>query len=282
MNGDFSYSFLAGVLAAVNPCGFVLLPTYLMYFLGIEGARGETSSRASLTRALKVSLAVSSGFISLFIVAGAITRLFTRVIQENAKYVSFGLGILLVIGGAAMLAGWKPTFMTPNVSIEKDKTVRAMFAYGIAYAVASIGCTLPLLTTVILGSFTRHGTLSGIISVALYGVGMAMLVSALTVSLAFARTGIVRLARNSLRFMSTISAVLVFLTGIYLSVYWWSAINDSGSSNSVVTTVDRWQSNIVTWLNNLGAVPIAITLGAVLFIAIAIIDIQRSRRKNAG
>ena len=29
--------FVAGMLAAVNPCGFILLPTYLMYFLGVSG-----------------------------------------------------------------------------------------------------------------------------------------------------------------------------------------------------------------------------------------------------
>ena len=30
MQGDFAYSFMVGVLAAVNPCGFVLLPTWLL------------------------------------------------------------------------------------------------------------------------------------------------------------------------------------------------------------------------------------------------------------
>ena len=32
-------SFLKGLVAAINPCAFVLLPTYLAYFLGIEGGR---------------------------------------------------------------------------------------------------------------------------------------------------------------------------------------------------------------------------------------------------
>ena len=35
-------SFLRGMVAAVNPCGFVLLPTYLMYFLGLQGVRPGT------------------------------------------------------------------------------------------------------------------------------------------------------------------------------------------------------------------------------------------------
>ena len=30
IEGDFAYSLLLGMLAAVNPCGFVLLPTYLI------------------------------------------------------------------------------------------------------------------------------------------------------------------------------------------------------------------------------------------------------------
>ncbi|MEY4251378.1 MAG: hypothetical protein RL691_259, partial [Actinomycetota bacterium] len=36
LDGNFAYSFLLGVMAAVNPCGFVLLPTYLVYYLGTE------------------------------------------------------------------------------------------------------------------------------------------------------------------------------------------------------------------------------------------------------
>ena len=47
-------SFLRGMIAAVNPCGFVLLPTYLVYFLGREAGRHD-SQRASVRRALLVS-----------------------------------------------------------------------------------------------------------------------------------------------------------------------------------------------------------------------------------
>ena len=30
IEGNFAYSFMLGILAAVNPCGFVLLPAYLL------------------------------------------------------------------------------------------------------------------------------------------------------------------------------------------------------------------------------------------------------------
>ena len=47
-----SLSFIRGMVAAVNPCGFILLPTYLMYFLGMQGAAPGTQ-RATMRRALR-------------------------------------------------------------------------------------------------------------------------------------------------------------------------------------------------------------------------------------
>ena len=78
IQGNFAYSFLLGVLAAVNPCGFVLLPAYLLYFLGLDKSNGQDTQRASLRRALIVSSAVSFGFIVVFLVVGTISRLFTH------------------------------------------------------------------------------------------------------------------------------------------------------------------------------------------------------------
>ena len=40
-------SFLKGLVAAVNPCAFVLLPTYLAYFLGSEA--GLSTNRVQVT-----------------------------------------------------------------------------------------------------------------------------------------------------------------------------------------------------------------------------------------
>ena len=47
-------SFLRGLVATVNPCGFILLPTYLMYFLGLQG-QDPGSQRATIRRGLVVS-----------------------------------------------------------------------------------------------------------------------------------------------------------------------------------------------------------------------------------
>ena len=50
LEGNFAYSFMLGVLAAVNPCGFVLLPAYLLYFLGIDSDNKQAPRSPSTHR----------------------------------------------------------------------------------------------------------------------------------------------------------------------------------------------------------------------------------------
>lgn len=277
LEGNFAYSFLLGVLAAVNPCGFVLLPTYLVYWLGVE-AGNKDSLAVSVARALRVGAAVSAGFVSLFLVVGMVTRLFTDVLSRNAKYVSLVVGIALVVGGIAMLRGWKPRIITPSIETGRDRTVRSMFMFGIAYAVASIGCTIGFLVSVILGSVGRHGYVSGVLSVVLYGLGMGLLVTSLTVAIALAKNGFVRFLRRGMRWFDTVSGALVTVTGLYLTWYWWGAISERGS-DGVVRRVDGWQSSIATFLQDLGAWTLAVVFIVVIGAALVM---QRGRPRRTG
>ena len=272
IEGNFAYSFILGVLAAVNPCGFVLLPTYLIFFLGTrEEPNLKTGER--LRRALVVSSGISIGFLAIFFVIGVISRLFTQWIELNAKYASLAIGIVLVIGGARMLTGWTPKFAVPQIGGVQTKTFRATVLYGVAYAVASIGCTIGFLTTAVFGSIALHGFISGVLSILLYGLGMAMLVTALTVSLAFAKTGILTIVRNQLHLIQRLGAIFVTLTGIYLVFYWYAAISETRSA-SFVTRIERWQTRVASFLQQQGAIRLAIVLTLIVIVAIVV-----SRRK---
>jgi cytochrome c biogenesis protein CcdA len=273
IEGNFAYSFLLGIMAAVNPCGFVLLPTYLVYYLGTELNREDENKTTTLRRGLTVGMAVSSGFIGLFLVVGIISRAFTTVIRDNAKYAAFVIGIGLVAMGIAMLFGWKPPIAQPDVSVERKRTTWNMFLFGIVYAIASIGCTIGLLISVILGSINRHGFVSGVISIVLYGLGMGLLVTSLTVALAFARVGLVSTIKKSFKGFDKISAVFVVLTGLYLSWYWLGAITDRGT-DGVTSRVEHFQTKVVQFLQDAGVYPLLVVFCVI--IATAGVVIRRS------
>lgn len=269
IEGNFAYSLLLGILAAVNPCGFVLLPTYLVYYLGLED---DSDPRQRLARALGVGAAVSSGFVGVFVIVGTVSRLFTQWVESQAKYVALVLGVALVIAGVAMLRGWKPALWRPSTSA--SRSLRGMFVFGVVYAVASIGCTIGLLTTAVFGSIAVHGFVSGVISIALYGVGMGLLVTALTVTIAFAKTGLITGSRRVLRYVDKVSSVLVVLTGLYLTWYWFAAITQRSSAGTVISGVERWQSRVVQLLQDVGA----LRLSAV-FVVIVTAALIASRRR---
>ncbi len=280
IDGYFAFSFTLGIFAAVNPCGFVMLPAYLMYFLGLEGSRPGTQ-RASLQRALLVSAATSAGFISIFVIVGIISRLFTSVIEENAKYAGFVIGIALVVLGCFMLAGWKPPFASPQMGAGKERTqtFRSMFGFGVAYAVASIGCTIGSLITVVLGTFSTAGFVSGTIAVTLYGVGMALIVTALTVTLAFASGGLLRVLRSSLRYMDKLAAAFIMATGLYLMWYWYGGISERGT-DGLTSRVEGWQADLVNLFNRLGVWNLLLILSIPVVAAVAYVVFSRQRDRS--
>jgi cytochrome c-type biogenesis protein len=275
LDGRLATSFTAGLLAAINPCGFVLLPTYLVYFLGMENGR-PGAQRASVLRALKVSLAVSVGFMSVFVVIGAITKLSTNWFVDKGQWVSLLIGLGLVVLGIAMLFGYRLPFTTPKLDIgERDKSVRSMFVFGLAYAIASLGCTIPTFTGVVLGGFTTNGFGKGVTAIALYGIGMALLVTGLTVTLAFANTALLRVLRRGMAWFEQLAGILLILTGMYLCWYWYSSITD-GTGGTVVAKATSWNDKLENFVTDHQSAVVWVGVTVILAAVVTAFTVQRN------
>lgn len=277
---NLSLSFIRGMLAAVNPCGFVLLPTYLFYFLGMTSGATSTE-RASIRRALLVSGAVSSGFIAVFLVIGLITDQLTTWIVSNAKYATAVIGVAFLLLGVAMLFGYKLPIFTPKLDAGgRERTVRSMFVYGVAYAVASLGCTLPLFMTVLFGTADREGLFAGLANVLAYGFGMAMLVTVLTVGLAAANVGLLKFLRSSMKYVEMVSGAFVLLSGAYLLWYfWWVDVQEE--SEPITDAVDRYQRKAQTFLDQHWQ-PVLVVGIVVIALAAVYVAIGRRRGDTGG
>ena len=128
-----------------------------MYFLGMEGHR-PGDRPATVRRALLVSAAVSAGFMAVFVMVGIVSEYATRQIEANARYATLVIGVGFIALGIAMLFGYQLPISTPRVRTGgRDRTLGAMALYRVSYAVASIGCTLPLFSTVVLRGTVDRG-----------------------------------------------------------------------------------------------------------------------------
>ena len=246
---NLSLSFITGMIASINPCGFVLLPTYLMYFLGVS-ATDQESQRAPIRRALLVGVSVSAGFMSVFIVIGVITKWSTRWFMDKAPYLSLVMGLGLVVLGIAMLFGYKLPFVTPSLQTDKrDRTIWSMFVYGIAYATASLGCTLPLFISTLFKASKRAGYWSGVANVVAYSIGMALVVVSLTLALATANMGFVRWLRAKMQYVEMVSGAFVLLSGMYLLWYFW-LVDVREDSDPITDAIDGLQRDVSSFLHN--------------------------------
>ena len=268
-----SLSFIRGLVAAVNPCGFILLPTYLMYFLGVSGGAPGTQ-KASITRALKVSAAVSSGFLAVFLAIGFLSVPLRSTISANSKYVTGFIAIGLIVLGTAMLFGYKLPFMTPQIeSGKKDQTVKSMFVYGVAYAVASIGCTIGLFLATVFSTRPDETFIDSVANMIAYGAGMALLVSALTVGFAFANTTLLRFLRSAMQYVDKIAAAFVVLSGLYLAWYFYWVDLDNGGDPITDWAFAR-QADATAFLNDNWKV-VGVVLGGVVVVAVAYVTFRK-------
>ncbi|HSM65741.1 MAG TPA: hypothetical protein VK860_05515, partial [Ilumatobacteraceae bacterium] len=149
------------------------------------------------------------------------------------------------------------------------RTIRAMFVFGIAYAVASIGCTIGLFMSTVFTTTARDGVVSGVGNVVAYGAGMALLVSALTVALASANTSLLKFLRGGLQYVDRIAAVFVILSGAYLLWYfYWVDILEQG--DPITDWAWERQARATTFLNDhwqiVGIVMALVVGGAVLYV----------------
>ena len=147
--------------------------------------------------------------------------------------------------------------------------MRAMFVFGIAYAVASIGCTIGLFIATVFSTTAVEGVVAGVGNVLAYGAGMALLVSALTVALASANTSLLKFLRGSLRYVDRIAAGFVVLSGVYLLWYfYWVDIEEEG--DPVTDWALARQAQASTFLNDhwqiVGIVMAVIVVGAAAYV----------------
>jgi cytochrome c biogenesis protein CcdA len=287
IDGYFFFAFTAGMLATVNPCGFAMLPAYLSYFLGIEEGQPNSALSTRVLRAVVVSLAVATGFVAVFTVIGAIFNLGAQELLRYFDYVSIVIGVGLAALGVAMLLGYRLPFTTPKLERGgRDRTVWSMFVFGVSYAVASIGCTLPLFASAVLGTFTSTSYVSGMLMVLAYGAGMAFVLTALTVALALARGGMVRWMRQVMPYVDRVAAVLLVIAGTYVAYYGlWVVMSDSGVKDIrgfwLVEKAQAWQAELATWFQDHGVrVFGAVLVLAVVAVAVATLLDRRTRSRT--
>lgn len=182
---QLGFAFTAGAATFFAPCAYPMLPGYVAYFLGSDADRS-----VALSRAILVGTVASAGVFLVYVgLVGIVATIGSEALSTLPLF-GLGVGVLLVVLGAGMLAnvgtaqllGGSPIIRLP----ERRRSLGGYFAFGVAYAIAAAGCTAPLFVGVVLSGLDRGGP-AAVTTVAVYAAGMCALLVATTVATALGR-----------------------------------------------------------------------------------------------
>jgi cytochrome c-type biogenesis protein len=224
------YAFGAGMVSAVNPCGFAMLPVYLSLYLGVEDRNFQRRPLVyRLAKAIWVAGVVTSGFSVLFGMFGIIVSAGGTALVRYMPWISVLVGILLILLGLWLLAGKHLSIacmlqLAGKIGDPRKMTTGGFFLFGIGFGATSLSCTLPIFLMVVGSSATTGDFFSGVVQFVGYILGMGSVLLLLTLSMALVKEGVVvGILRKALPHVQKVSAVLIILAGIYILHYWFSS-----------------------------------------------------------
>ncbi|OBG64205.1 hypothetical protein A9X03_01600 [Mycobacterium sp. E1715] len=278
--GLVGLAFAAGLVAALNPCGFAMLPAYLLLVV-----RGQRKGLAAAGRALAATAGMALGFLTVFGSFGVLTVSAASTVQRYVPYATVIVGVILVALGGWLLSGRGLSALTPRpVGPRWAPTVRlgSMYSYGVSYAIASLSCTVgPFLAVTAAG--LRGGSIVTAVAIYLaYIGGLTLVVGVLAVAAATASSAMVDHLRRILPIVDRISGALLVLVGVYVCYYGAYEVRLLGANadprDAVITAAGRVQGALAGWVHQHGVWPWAVAALALTALVVGGARYRRAKR----
>jgi len=205
VSGAITLAFSAGALAAFNPCGFALLPGWAAVLVSGEGRGDDLLGR--LVRALRAGAVATAAFLVVFGVAGLLFSLGFAALGRYLAFAGLAIGLVLAALGTLLLVDGHAPGLKVARRAGGGTGVRAIFGFGIAYALSSLSCVLPVFVlTLGLAAgepfWTRVGGFVG------FALGMGTVLALIAVAAALTGEGALKL-RAAVRVVPRLAGAVV-------------------------------------------------------------------------
>ena len=268
-DGALALALAAGVVAALNPCGFALLPAYLSLFV----LEDQQSRPRAVARALRATAAMTAGFAGVFVLFGLAVAPMASTVQLYLPGFTVVLGVVIAGAGGWLLAGRRLPALQPRRGRggrPLTASLGSMAGFGASYAVASLGCTIAPFLAIVVTAFRAGSTVEGVVLFLVYAAGMGLVVGTAAVGVALARTSLIGRIRRSGRFLPRLGGALLLLAGGYVA--WYGAwelrvLHGDAGTDPVVDAASRLQQWMAVNAQALGALGFVSVLAVLVLLA---------------
>ncbi|WFE67265.1 cytochrome c biogenesis protein CcdA [Micromonospora sp. WMMD714] len=281
MTGPLLLALTAGMLGAVNPCGFAMLPAYLSLLVA-----GPADGRGAIGRALTAAAGLTCGYVVVFGAFGLAVAPLADWLRPRLPWLTVTLGLGLLALGVWLLAGRR--LPTPRPSARAPRLTRSlpsMALFGMAYALASLSCSIAPFLAIVVTSLQAGSTLRGLALFVAYAIGMGLVVAVAALGVALLRGRVVSGLRGAGAWVPRLSGLVLLLAGGYVAWYGWYEVRlaqgrHDAFGDPVVVGAARVQRTLVTALDTAGPAVLAATLVGLLAVA-ALLHRHRTRAGDA-
>ena len=223
---------------------------------------------------------MTTGFVAVFGLFGAVVVPLALSLEQYLPWATIVIGAVLVVLGVVLLSGRDVVLQIPHWHRVPARGWWAMAAYGAAYALASLSCTVGPFLAVLASTSRADGVAAGLAVVVAYALGMGLLVTVLALAVALAQDAVVGRLRRLLPWVNRLSGVLLVLAGAY--VVWYGAyevrVAGGGDPNDpVVDAATTVQGRLAELVDRLGPTGLAVVAAVVLALAVALHQVSRRR-----
>jgi cytochrome c-type biogenesis protein len=221
------YAFGAGMVATVNPCGVLLVPSLVAYYLSRDNAIPLTGwQRAG--KALLLGLMATLGFVTLFALVGLVVGAGGGALAAAFPLGGLVIGIALVaLGGWLTLSGRGLGILAAGQALGRVKlgdNPASLVLFGVGYAICSLSCTLPIFLVVAGSALAAHGLIGAATQFVAYALGMGTVLTVVIVAAAFFQAAVARFVRALVPYVHRLAAAFLLGAGIFITHYWLAAV----------------------------------------------------------
>ena len=216
-------AFGAGMVACVNPCGFIMLPTYLSLQLGTqETGYGAASWLRRLLEAVRITAATTFGFVVVLAPVGLLVGLAGQAIGRVLPYAATGVGSGMVALALWLLISGRKISITAasRVHVTPERNTLNALLFGMTYSIASLSCALPIFLMVVSTALTADGWAISAAQFVSYALGMGAVIMAVTLGAVLLRTTLAQRLRTLIPFTHHVGVLFLLGAGAYLVYYW--------------------------------------------------------------
>ncbi|MFG2167737.1 cytochrome c biogenesis CcdA family protein [Micromonospora chersina] len=276
MTGGLLLALTAGMLAAVNPCGFAMLPAYLSLLVA-----GPADGRGAVGRALTATAGLTLGYALVFGAFGLAVAPLADWLRPRLPWLTVTLGVLLGLAGCWLLAGRRLPTARPFARAPRlTRTWPSMVLFGAAYALTSLTCAIAPFLAIVVTSLRAGSTLRGLALFGAYATGMALVVGVAALGVALLRGRLVARLRGAGAWVPRLSGLVLLAAGGYVAWYGWYEVRlalgrHDAFGDPVVRAAAEVQQTLVRTLDTAGP-----ALLAAVLVLLVVAGLLRRRRRG--